>query len=274
MILRRLVLASVTLALVFGAFAAPASAQAEPPPPVVWFYEMTVDIPHNPAFVEGMEGWMERIADDGETWTWNVFESFTGPPKYVVMTPWHDFADFDRGPIVGEARTEENDEWFQENLAPHFRDPVSVMMVARDELSVAIEMGDEPPRFWNVIEWERTDGSAEAFMALTNAFAKVREGFEAANAQAVAAGEEASGYNVFDVIYTEGPGRVMVALPFNEFADLDGGDPLGFFNAMVATHGHEDAVVIERVFAKYLKQVRNHIWVHRTDLSHMPDPGM
>jgi hypothetical protein len=273
MLFRRLLITGAVLALGGTAFVAPASAQ-EAPPPIFWLYEMSVDITDNPEFSEGMEGWMERIAEDGETWTWNVFESVTGPPRYVVMTPWHDFADFDRQPTVSEARQEDNDEWFQENVAPYFHDPVSVMMSARADISVPIPVGDAPPRFWNVIEWEITEGTTEAYLELTNAFSKVREAFEAVNAQAAAAGEDASGYNVFDFLFTDGPGRMMVALPFDQFADLDGQDPLGFFNAMVATHGHQDAVMIDQVFTRYLKQTRNNLWVHRTDLSHMPDGGM
>ncbi len=272
--IRRLIVACACLTLVGASFAAPAAAQDEAPPPVVWFYEMTVPVTDNPAFTAGMEGWIERVAEDGETWTWNVFESVTGPPKYVVMTPWHDFADFDREPLVDEARQEDNDEWFQENLAPYFHDPVSVMMVAREEISVPIPMTDEPPPLWQVIEWELTEGSTQAYLALTNAFAKIREAYTAVNEQAVAAGEDPFGYNVFDVLFTEGPGRMMVAFPFNQFADLDGGDPLAFFNALVAAHGHEDAVMIEAVLNKYLTQVRAHIWAHRVDLSHMPDAGM
>jgi hypothetical protein len=274
MIVRRIVFASAALALLGTTVITPAAAQDAPPPPVVWFYEMSVDITDNPEFVEGMEGWVQRIAEDGETWTWNVFESVTGPPKYVIMSPWHDFADFDRGPIVDQARQEANDEWFQENLAPYFHDPVSVMMVARGDISLPLPMGDEPPPLWNVIEFEYTEGSSEGYLAVTNAFMKVREAFEAVNAQAAAVGADAGGYNVFDVIYTEGANRMMVALPLTQFADLDGQDPLGFFNAMVATHGHEDAVMIDRVMTKYLKQTRSHLWAHRTDLSHMPDAGM
>lgn len=273
MAIRRCMFACAALALVGTVFVAPATAQ-DAPPPVVWFYEMTVDVDDNPEFVEGMEGWMERIAEDGETWTWNVFEAVTGPPKYVIMTPFHDFADFDRGSIVDEARQEENDAWFQENLAPYIRNPVSEMMMVRSDLSVPTPESDTPPPFWNVIEWELTEGSTEAYLALTNAFMKVREAFMAMNQQAAAAGEEPGGYNVFNMLYSDGPGGMMVALPFDEFGDLDGGDPLSFFNAMVATHGHEDAVMIEAVFSRYLKQTRSNIWVHRMDLSHMPDGGM
>lgn len=271
---RRLFLHSAVFALIGLVSGTPARAQDSPSRSVAWSYEMTVDATHDLEFAEGMKGWMQRAGEDGETWTWNVFQAVTGPPRYVVMTPGHAFADFDRQPVADEARQKENQEWFQEQLAPYFRDPVSVIMAGRDELSVPIPEGDQPPRFWNVIEWELTDNSTEAYLALTNAFGKIREAFVAMNEQAVANGAEPGGYTVFDVAFTEGPPRMMIALPFNAFGGLDGQDPIGFFNALAATHGHEDAILIEAVLGRYLRQLRAHAWAYRPDLSYTPDSGM
>ena len=254
-----------------SALAPPAlAAQDAPPPPVSWFFELEVPPANQLAFNSAMEEWMERVAEDGETWVWNVFEAVTGPSEYVVMTPFHDFADFDRGPIVDQSRQEDNNEWFAENMAPTVTDVHSRMMMLNADWSVPYA-GDEPPPLWQVIEYEWTDNSTEAYLAVGNVMGKVKEAFEAMLAEAPAdAGPMA--YNIFELMYGDGPGGVLIALPLMDFASLDGGDPLGFFDGMAATHGHEDAVMIDRTLSKYLKPVSANIYAHRMDLSY--DPGM
>ena len=64
---------------------------------------------------------------------------------------------------------------------------------------------------------------------------------------------------------------MLVSIPVASMSELDGGDALGFFNMLAATHGHEDAAAIDRVFSKYLKQVEANIYVWRQDLSYVPD---
>lgn len=257
-------------ALLFALFSSPAVAQDGN---VAWFYQIDVAVADADAFEAGLEGWAERLAEDGEPWTWNVFQTVTGPSQYVIMTPGRTFGDFDRDPLVDEDRMEENDEWFQENLAPYVSNGQSVMMVLRPEISVTGGDQENPP-LWNVIEWELTDGSTDAYMSLTNVFTKIRDAYSGMMEEATAAGESPMGYNIFDIRFSDGPPRMLASFPMREFGDMDGGDPLGFFQAMAEAYGHQDAVMIDATMAKYLKQVRNNIWVHRMDLSHMPDSGM
>jgi len=273
MVLRHPLRLAGAVALLFALFAPPVTAQE--PGPVAWLYEIDVAVADIPAMEAAMEEWSARLEEDGETWTWNVFQSITGAPRFVIMTPFHDFADFDRGPIVSESRQEDNDEWFQENLAPYIAGARSEMMVVRPDISVTTDaMAAEPPPFWQVMEWELTSGSSEAYMALTNALSKVAAAYGGMVEEAAAAGEEPMGYNVFDMMYADGPRRMLVTFPFQEFGDMDGGDPLAFITGMVAAYGHQDAAAIDATLGKYTRQVRNNLWAHRMDLSHMPDGGM
>jgi len=270
MIARRLVPALAILAMLAGAHATPAVAQ-DPPPPVFWYYEMEVHPADMPDFNEGLTGWAERLEEDGETWTWDVYQSVTGPPRFTIMTPFHNFADFDRDPIVSGERMAENEEYMAENLTPYIRNPVSTMMVHRDDVSMP-RQSPEPPAYWQVTEWE-VENSTMAYAAIQNAMMKVKEAFTSVNEMAVAAGETPGAYNVFDVMTGDGPTRIMIAFPMDALGDMDGGDPFFFFNTMVATHGHEDAVMVEEVFAEYTKVARMHIWAHRPDVSHVGAMG-
>lgn len=265
--LERLAVLPVTLA--FAAILAPTLTAQEAPPPVAWFIELDVPPPMQAGFDEAMVEWLDRMAEDGETWVWNTFEAVTGPSEYVVMTPFHNFADFDRGPIVDEARMQDNEEWFAENMAPTVQDLHSRMMVLNADWS-APYMGEDPPPLWHVIEYEWTDNSTEAYLAIANVMGKVKEAWGMMAAEAPA--DAVIGYSAFELVFGEGGGGVLIALPMADFASFDGADPLGFFNGMAAAHGHEDAVMIDRTFAKYFRQVSSNIYAHRMDLSY--DPGM
>ncbi len=269
MSLRSTLVRTSALALLALLITVPASAQ-EAAPNIAVTYTADVAPADMSAFSEGLEGWVERMAEDGETWTWNVFQTFTGPPRFVIMSPGHTFADFDRDPTVTEDRMSENEEYMQENVSRYLMNAEVSMMQLREDISNQTPEDMAPP-FWQVISWELTDGSTQGYLALTNAWTKVREAVLAGNEQAAAAGEDPFYFNVFNTRFNEGPPRMLVSFPVNSMADLDGGDPLGFFNLLAATHGHEDAVAIEAVFSKYLTPVENNIYVWRQDLSYAPD---
>jgi len=267
--LHRLVPAIAILAMLGAPLSTPAAAQDAPPPPVVAYYEMEVGLTDMPDVTEGLAGWAERLAEDGETWTWNVYQSVSGPPRFTIMSPFHNWADFDREPTVSPERMEENEEYMQENFMPYVRNPSSTFMVHRDDVSMPGEYEDEPA-YWQVMEWE-VDNSTMAYLAITNAMMKVKEAFTSVNEMAMAEGEEGGSYHVFDIWTGDGPARMMIAFPFDEMGDLDGGSPMDFFNAMVMEHGHEDAVAIEETFNRYTRVIRNHFWAHRPDLSYAPE---
>lgn len=220
-------------------------------------------------FEAGLEGWRERLAEDGETWTWRVVSSITGPPRYMILAPGRRFADLDRDPLVDEDRAAENEEWMTENVSRYIGDATADFMVFRGEVSI-LGPAEPAPVFWQVAEWERTGSTTQDYLEVMNAWAKVKVALEAANEQAVAAGGEPFYYQVFESVYGEGPGSFLVAVPFQEFGRLDGGDPASFFNVVAATHGHEDAIAIEEVLAAQLEPLRAHLWAARPDLSYEP----
>jgi hypothetical protein len=190
-------------------------------------------------------------ADQGDTWTWNVWEALGGENEYVYISGGHTWADLDT-PHVDMAADQA--EW--EGNGARYSD-TSEMQMWMDVPEFSRPPADQPA-VAQVIEFSMNPGGEEAFAEAMN---KLRAAFEAVQPDAT--------YGVSQIV--SGPeGRSgFVAIFGSAFADFDAMGPE--LPVILGQHyGEVEARVILEMISNAVTFRQQRIWAFRPDLSYAP----
>ena len=242
------------IALAMLALATPALAQGGNISLAYFVTASDQDVPDLEAGIREHNEWHAR---QGDTWTWVVYEAITGDvPEYVYASLGHSWADLD-SPTVDLRADSEN---WAETGGEHSRRTTSNIWRNLPDISRPRD-SDEPPPIVLVIEFRiRSDSEQE----ITHAATKFKAAVEGANVPIY--------YNWYAVDSSDEPPTWFVAIPFNDFASLDGfGDEDPFAALMRGVYGEVEADQIAELFEENMRPISNRMWVFRPDLSYLPE---
>ncbi|MDA2912717.1 hypothetical protein MYX77_01940 [Acidobacteriia bacterium AH_259_A11_L15] len=209
------------------------------------------------------EAYREHIAwhrAQGDSWTWNTWQIQTGERfgQYMVGTFGHKWSDFDN-PSVSLAEDEAH---FYATAGQYVESVNSQLVVFLANLSRPPEgFPGEGPWPLSVVLTFHLEGGA-SIPKFLNAVGKTKAAIEKTNWPS---------WSFWYVIVsgTEQPAYVL-SLPQEDWADLAPAD-LSFPAMLEKAHGRQDAQSILNTFDKTIKRQYNELFVHRPDLSYVPE---
>jgi hypothetical protein len=248
-------LTGMFLALAVFAIAVPLSAQEGN---LAYGYFVTADDADAPALEEGMRQHAAWHGEQGDTWTWVVYQAMTGGiPEYVWVSPGHMWADFDN-PVIDEAADIVN--WAKTG-APHSTTVTGTMWSTWTDVSRPPPAGEIVP-IYEVLEFD-LNATTEGREALLHTFGKIKDAMDAQNVPFQ--------YTVNEVESSDEPPSLFVAIAHASFAELDGGDPNGLQALLLQAYGHAETAHLMRTLESNLSPISRRFWAFREDLSYMPE---
>lgn len=230
------------------ALAVPASAQNGQASMAVF---MTIDVKDTEEFEESLAEHNQWHASQGDTWSWVVYQALGGDLEYAVVTPNHEWSDFDN-PVVDMAVDQ-----------AQFANSDAAQLVTSEELWLwegLPEYGNAPPEpmpIVQVLEFEVT-GNEEAFL---HAMKKFKE---------ATAGTQGAYFQWARVLSNDKPTTYFVAVWANSFAQLGAPGPTPL-EILRAAHGATETGLIMEGFQAAATNTSNRVWLMRPDLSYIPD---
>ncbi len=192
--------------------------------------------------------------EQGDQWTWQVWQAMTGPPEYVYISGGHNWADLDDSGI-DEAQDLRN--WaetggqYSESFNSAVWETLSDASLPRDP--------DDLANMVQVVEFTLNAGGNEAF---AHVLAKYRDA-----AQAVAPN---ANYSWTEVVAGPEGTTHFIVLPATSFADF-GMNTLEPPEVLAQHYGMTEARELMEMFAGAMTFRQTRIWVRRPDLSFGPN---
>ena len=218
-------------------------------------YVVHVEGSHVSAFEEGLRRHNEFHAERGESWAWLVWSNATGAVgDYVIMTPGHDWADFDDRPVPYD----EDAAHFYETAGSHAASVTAMMWEDLPDVSRLPGEADWAPALVQVYDFELLMGHERAVMEMITKFK------DAADA---AQWPGQFGWN--RSLSGDGPPTISVFVPQANWAGF-GAEMDDVWEVMTAHHGEEEAMRLMRGFEQGVRPLSSRIWMFRADLSYMP----
>jgi hypothetical protein len=213
---------------------------------------MTVDDANAGDLEEGIRRHNDWHRQQGDTWTWDVWQSVTGAPEYAYISSGHNWADFDAMDVDAG---EDHNNWARTG-AQH-SDVVNTVMW--QDLAWGSRPPTDTPALVQVFEFVMNPGGQEAFNHV------VRKFTEAAESTAWP-GQYTWSQNL------SGPGGTthFVVIPAANFAAFNpqGSEPL---EVLTEAYGAAEARQLMEMFESVMTPGASRIWAHRPDLSYQPN---
>lgn len=217
-------------------------------------YFLTVRDENVTELAEGIRAHTQWHRDQGDPWTWAVWQAVTGEPEFVYVSQGHTWADLD-DPGVDLAHDQRN---WEETGAPHTESATSMLWRILPGLS-------RPPGpdagggLAQVVEFRMNPGGEEAFFHVLE---KYRD------AAAAVVPEES--YIWAEVVAGPEGTTHFVVLPAGSFADfgLDRPSPP---EILIEHYGMTEARRLLEMFNDAVTHSQTRIWALRPDLSHGMD---
>jgi len=234
------------------ALASPAEAQEGP---ITFGVFVTVESSNVSDFEEAAIEHAEWHADQNDTWAWPVYQAMTGGQvEYVVLTPGHEWADFDN-PTVDMA--EDQAQWAGSG-SEFTSSEVAMFWQALPGVSNPPDDATAYPLI-QVTEFQVKSGGAAA---VQHGMAKFKEAVDMAGG-----GGPPFGWST--VVSADAPPTVFVAVSMPNFAALGAGGPTPE-QVLISAFGEVEGRQIGEDFAAATIATSSQIWILRPDLSYFP----